>query len=258
MPPSSEDINLPTVEGSQTASEVDESRCEDRDIQGHTQWNCNKCRERLDGDFDELIQGITTTGQGWTENQIAAVGSFRQFDKTPWPELMPDPSQPQNVQIHTWAWNCVQELQARMNAARAFHEAMTAQHHLQNQGKANITASSADDVVCKDNNGNELHGEWTCHHCLARLDDHFDKDLRESMLDGGWTEARIDAVGSLRQFDTKPWTEMVPDSSQSQLVQVHAWGETRRDEIEARMRNARNFHEARIGFEEVVDKAETG
>jgi len=257
IPPSSEEIDHPIVEGSQTASEHDEIPCEDRDIQGHTQWNCNKCRERLDRDFDDLVREDWTAGD-WTESQIAAVGLFRQFDKTPWSELMPDPSQPRKVQIHTWAWNCLKELQARMDAAREFHEAMTAQHHLLNQAKANTTTSSADDVVCKDNDGNELHPEWSCHHCLARRDDHFDKLLREAMLYEGWTEARINALGSLRQFDRKPWTEMVPDSSQPQLVQVHAWCSTRLQEIEDRMRNASDFYKARIGIEEVVDKAETG
>ncbi len=93
IPPSSEEIDHPIVEGSQTASEHDEIPCEDRDIQGHTQWNCNKCRERLDRDFDDLVREDWTAGD-WTESQIAAVGLFRQFDKTPWSELMPDPSQP--------------------------------------------------------------------------------------------------------------------------------------------------------------------
>jgi hypothetical protein len=171
---------------------------------------------------------------------------------------MPDPSQPQNVQIRTWGWNCVKELQARMDAAREFHEVMVAQHHLRNQGEANITTSSADDVAYKEKTANELHPEWTCHHCLVRLDDHFGKLLRQAMLDQGWTEARIDAVGSLRLFDTKPWTEMVRDSFQPHLVQVHDWGSTRFQELHARMENARDFYKARIGIEEVVDKVETG
>ena len=107
---------------------------------------------------------------------------------------------------------------------------MTAQHHLQNEGKANLTTSFADEVVCKDNNGNELHPQWTCHHYLARLEGHFEKLLREAMLDHGWTKAQIDAVGSLRKFNTKPWSKMTPDSSLPQLAQVRASGLTRLQE----------------------------
>jgi hypothetical protein len=257
MPSTLDDMNPQTVESSQSISDSDEIPCEDRDREGHTQWTCNRCRERLDGDFDEILCGSMLTDQDWTEKQIDAIGSLCQFDKAPWTELMPDASQPKTVQLRTWGWNCVQELQARMDAARECHEVMTAQHHLQNEGKVNLTTSSADEAACKDNSGNELHPQWTCHRCLARLDDHLDRHLHESMLDQGRTEAQIDAVGSLRQFDTKPWTEMVPESSQPQLIQVRAWGSTRLQEIEARTDNARAFHKARFGSEEVVDKVET-
>ena len=258
MPPSSNDVITQTVEQSQCTPEVYEIPCEDRDAEGHTQWSCTRCRERLDSDFDEILRGSMLTDQGWTEKQINAVGSLRQFDKTSWTELMPVPGQPEKAQIRAWDWSCVKELQARMDAARELHEIMTAQHHLQNEGQNNLTISSTNEVVCKDNNGNELHPEWTCHHCLTRLDNHFDKLLREAMIDQGWTEAQVDGIGSLRSFDTKSWTQMMPNSSQSQLLQVRAWGSTRRQELEARTTNTLNFHKARIGSGEVVEKVEDG
>ena len=254
MPPSTNDVVPQTVERSQCTSEVDEVPCADRDAESHTQWACTRCREHLDRDFDEVLRGSMLTYQGWTEKQINAVGSLRQFDKTSWTDLMPDPGQPEKAQIRSWDWNCVKELQGRMDATRELHEIMTAQHQLQNQGNNNLTISSTNKVVCKDDNGNELHPEWTCHHCLARLDNQFDKLLREAMLDQGWTEARINAFGSLRSFDTKAWTQMMPNSSQSQLIQVRAWGSTRLQELEARMTNTSNFHKAMIGSGEANTK----
>ena len=156
------------------------------------------------------------------------------------------PAQPENVQIRTWARNCVKEWQARVDAAREVHEAISAQTICRMKAKPMsphhpLTKSCARTTTATN------YPQWTCHHCLARLNDQFDQLLREVMFDQSSTEAQIASVGSLRQFDTKPWTEMTPDSSQSQLVQARAWGFTHLQELEARMDSRRDFYKAGTG-----------
>lgn len=135
----------------------------------------------------------------------------------------------------------MKELQARLDAARQYHDIMTAQYHTQRESKFKVN-SSADGIVCQDDEGNELHSQWTCHRCLARLDNHFDKLFHRAVLDQDWTEAQIHAGGSLQQFNMKPRSEMTPNSSQSQLAQVQVWNEARRQELEATTRSARRIY----------------
>ena len=156
-PPRLDDMQIQTVDGSQSISEPHKSHCEDRHLLGHAQWNCSKCRERLDDTFDETLRGSMLTYQGWSEKQIEALGSFRQFDNMPWTDLMPGPTLPpySTVKLRAWNWSCLKELQARMDSAREYHQVKTAHQHLQNQDKVNLTVDEV--ASCRDSNGNELH-----------------------------------------------------------------------------------------------------
>jgi hypothetical protein len=51
--------------------------------------------------------------------------SPQQFVKRPFAELAPDPNDTKQVQSRVWGTNCVQELQARIDATREMHEART-------------------------------------------------------------------------------------------------------------------------------------
>jgi hypothetical protein len=97
----------------------DEIICDDHDEKGHTQYTCLKCRESLNSQFDDLLRGVML------QDEVNAVGSLRQFAKKSMAELVPDPTEPEEVQRRVWGYNCVQELQARIDATREIHEART-------------------------------------------------------------------------------------------------------------------------------------
>jgi hypothetical protein len=78
----------------------------------------------MDADWDNILRN-NMREQGWTEAQIEAQGSLRQFDKTPYPELAPDPSLSEVGQRRAWGFNLRNEYQARIDATRAIHAART-------------------------------------------------------------------------------------------------------------------------------------
>ncbi|ETI20709.1 hypothetical protein G647_07051 [Cladophialophora carrionii CBS 160.54] len=72
--------------------------------------------------FDNVLRTVMLR-EGWTEDQVNAV-SLRGFATKAMAELAPDVSAaPLEVQRQVYARNCVNELQARIDATREVHEA---------------------------------------------------------------------------------------------------------------------------------------
>jgi hypothetical protein len=105
-------------------------------------------------------------------------------------------------------------------------------------------------IQCRDDKDKELHPQWTCQRCLSRLNEYFDHRVLENMRDMGWTESQIIDFGSLRQFDSKPWSEMIPtmgDEGKTQVERVREWWEIRLDELGARQRASVEYYRANFG-----------
>jgi sRNA-binding protein len=71
--------------------------------------------------FDDVLRTVMLR-EGWSEEQVNAV-SLRGFAKRSMTDLAPDPAAAVEVQRHVYARNCVEELQARIDATREIHEA---------------------------------------------------------------------------------------------------------------------------------------
>jgi hypothetical protein len=105
-------------------------------------------------------------------------------------------------------------------------------------------------MQCRDDEDRELHPQWTCQRCLSRLNESFDHRVLENMRDMGWTESQIIDFGSLRQFDSKLWSEMIPtmeNEGKTQVERVREWWEIRLEELEVRQRTALEYYRANFG-----------
>ncbi|EXJ55160.1 hypothetical protein A1O7_08085 [Cladophialophora yegresii CBS 114405] len=93
----------------------------ERDHPQHTS-TCPNCQERMTRQFDKVLRGVMLR-EGWTEEQVHAVSPLRGFASKQMKDLAPDPGAPIEVQRRVYARNCVEELQARIDAAREVHQA---------------------------------------------------------------------------------------------------------------------------------------
>ncbi|OCT44355.1 hypothetical protein CLCR_06393 [Cladophialophora carrionii] len=93
----------------------------DRNHPQHTS-TCPRCQESMNRQFDNVLRTVMLR-EGWTEDQVNAV-SLRGFATKAMAELAPDASAgPLEVQRQVYARNCVDELQARIDATREVHKA---------------------------------------------------------------------------------------------------------------------------------------
>ena len=98
--------------------------CERSDkVSTEHQYSCPRCRETLNREFNGVLRGVMLR-EGWTKDDIKKI-SLQQFARRSMAELIPDPAETEEVRIRLWGWNCVQELQARIDASREMHKART-------------------------------------------------------------------------------------------------------------------------------------
>lgn len=82
-----------------------------------------KCHERLNQSFDSVLRSVMFD-EGWSEDEVNAT-SLRQFSRWSMAELAPDPTTSEEFQRRVYGRNCVNQLQARIDATRRIHEART-------------------------------------------------------------------------------------------------------------------------------------
>ncbi|EXJ77540.1 hypothetical protein A1O3_09767 [Capronia epimyces CBS 606.96] len=236
----------------------------------HAQWLCSSCSENINLNFDTTLRRVMRR-EGWTACEIQAVEPVRRFAKRTMAELAPDPTMSTNPQRRAFQFNCIYELQARIDATRGLHHARAAEKEDSMEERergareglsdsaapslaptdltAKATSSSPPDshsgpCLRKHENDPDIQ-QWACPHCLSALDDDFDGILFEGMLREGWNHDEINALGPLRRFSERSWDQLKPDLTLADELQSRQWSQGLLWELQARIDGVRAIKEAR-------------
>ncbi|KAI1627835.1 hypothetical protein EDD37DRAFT_279597 [Exophiala viscosa] len=230
----------------------------------HAQWLCSACAENINLDFDTTLRRVMLR-EGWTASEIKAAEPVRRFAQRTMAELAPEPTLSTNSQRRAFRFNCIYELQARINATREIHEARLAEkeNSMGDRGakeglsaapsfapvdpttKATSSSPSRSGPCLRKHENDPDIEQWACPHCLSALDNDFDGIVYEGMLREGWNHKEINALGPLRRFSERPWDQLKPDLTLADELQLRQWGQGLLWELQARIDGVRAIKEAR-------------
>jgi hypothetical protein len=173
-----------------------------------------------------------------------------------------------NPKRRAFQFNCIYELQARINASQEICKARAAggENSIGERGgmvgqsatpslalanpTAEVTSSSpsrSESCLRKHENDPDVK-QWACPHCLSALNDDFDGIVLEGMLSEGWNHKEINALGPLRQFSERSWDQLKPDLTLAEELQSRQWSFGLLWELQARIDGVRAIKEARNGM----------
>ncbi|KAK5462520.1 hypothetical protein LTS15_002232 [Exophiala xenobiotica] len=241
----------------------------------HAQWLCSACSENINLDFDTTLRRVMLR-EGWTASEIKAVEPVRRFAKRTMAELAPDPTLSTNPQRRAFQFNCIYELQARINATREIHVARDArkENSMGERGakeelsaapslapadpttKATSSSPSRSGSCLRKHENDPDIEQWACPHCLSALDNDFDGIVYEGMLREGWNHNEINALGPLRRFSERSWDQLKPDLTLADELQSRQWSHGLLWELQARIDGIRAIKEARDEMRNKNEKRE--